>query len=619
MNRTAVDTIESTLNRIAKVLSKSNSKKKKKTEQASYDKYTAHIVDADGCAVSGQISNEAAFFSRGNKLVLSTGDTYDIVPDNPSIESLAVWGKPIEGCPLTPMISLAYCEPDICCWTWKRKQQNDFVVIASTKTYTPCKEDIGQILQVCCALDCEYSTQTWFTLTSETLAEPPREITIERQKLFRERNKSGIRIVSYNVLADAYSHTWDTMYSYCDAQHLDPWYRASLLIREVKDYNSDIIALQEVDSLTFDRFWRPQLEDDYQGFFTEKAGATREGCATFWRTSKFHRRNIQQVVFKDCIEERKSQYMWLRDLLKAIPEVASCIPKITTVAQICVLDQINSDDNRSVIFTNSHLFYHPIAGNIRCMQLKLLTELVSEAFLKLPDPEKIGIIMTGDFNAQSYDLPMKFMLNGHVSAMHEDWASSSLFRWGSKANFARIQNPDASSPNMIVTGTNAGNKTGEIDDIVIAELENLVSKGATMDDHLKAYFSIQQFQNEPQLNDIREKILTVLQNDRQDAILHQNQFSSQADGLLRDFSVGVGANLVHNFSFISACGFPAFTNYVSTFMGDLDWILISSKKFRVENIVSFPSEGVLPYCPSESFPSDHLSLCCDIQWHATNN
>ena len=60
---------------------------------------------------------------------------------------------------------------------------------------------------------------------------------------------------------------------------------------------------------------------------------------------------------------------------------------------------------------------------------------------------QVGTIMCGDMNAQSYDLSMKFLLSGWLDASHGEWATSSLFRWESKAN----AEPPADVTNMLCT------------------------------------------------------------------------------------------------------------------------------------------------------------------------
>lgn len=76
-------------------------------------------------------------------------------------------------------------------------------------------------------------------------------------------------------------------------------------------------------------------------------------------------------------------------------------------------------------------------------------------------------------------------------------------------------------------------------------------------------------------------------------------------------------SLSHDFSLLSACGFPPFTNYTGGFKGTLDYIFADQKYLEVESVLPLPSEDELsPHLalPSVVMPSDHLALVCDLKW-----
>lgn len=75
--------------------------------------------------------------------------------------------------------------------------------------------------------------------------------------------------------------------------------------------------------------------------------------------------------------------------------------------------------------------------------------------------------------------------------------------------------------------------------------------------------------------------------------------------------------LVCPFPLLSACGEPAYTNYVGGFHGCLDYIFLEPSKMQVEQVIPLPShEEVTTYqaLPSVSHPSDHIALVCDLTW-----
>ncbi|XP_065701508.1 2',5'-phosphodiesterase 12 [Patagioenas fasciata] len=75
--------------------------------------------------------------------------------------------------------------------------------------------------------------------------------------------------------------------------------------------------------------------------------------------------------------------------------------------------------------------------------------------------------------------------------------------------------------------------------------------------------------------------------------------------------------LRHPFQLLSACGEPAYTNYVGGFHGCLDYIFIDRTALEVEQVIPLPShEEVTTHqaLPSVSHPSDHIALVCDLKW-----
>eukprot|EP00075_Anas_platyrhynchos_P034092 XP_027323345.1 2',5'-phosphodiesterase 12 [Anas platyrhynchos] len=75
--------------------------------------------------------------------------------------------------------------------------------------------------------------------------------------------------------------------------------------------------------------------------------------------------------------------------------------------------------------------------------------------------------------------------------------------------------------------------------------------------------------------------------------------------------------LTHPFKLQSACGEPAYTNYVGGFHGCLDYIFIDKTALEVEQVIPLPShEEVTTHqaLPSVSHPSDHIALICDLKW-----
>ncbi|XP_026162807.1 2',5'-phosphodiesterase 12 [Mastacembelus armatus] len=68
----------------------------------------------------------------------------------------------------------------------------------------------------------------------------------------------------------------------------------------------------------------------------------------------------------------------------------------------------------------------------------------------------------------------------------------------------------------------------------------------------------------------------------------------------------------------SACGQPAYTNYVGGFHGCLDYIFIHPDSMQVEQVIPLPTHQEVTTheaLPSVAHPSDHIALVCDLRWN----
>ncbi|XP_023655449.1 2',5'-phosphodiesterase 12 [Paramormyrops kingsleyae] len=71
------------------------------------------------------------------------------------------------------------------------------------------------------------------------------------------------------------------------------------------------------------------------------------------------------------------------------------------------------------------------------------------------------------------------------------------------------------------------------------------------------------------------------------------------------------------FRLVSACGEPAYTNYVGGFHGCLDYVLVEPRTLEVDQVIPMPCHQEVTThqaLPSVSHPSDHIALVCDLIW-----
>ena len=78
--------------------------------------------------------------------------------------------------------------------------------------------------------------------------------------------------------------------------------------------------------------------------------------------------------------------------------------------------------------------------------------------------------------------------------------------------------------------------------------------------------------------------------------------------------------LAHSFQFASGCGIPKFTTLIPGFVATLDYILYDQTAFKVaQSFPMFGASDLEPGIPSETFPSDHVALVCDLEWTRGDN
>ncbi|XP_030543069.1 carbon catabolite repressor protein 4 homolog 6 isoform X2 [Rhodamnia argentea] len=189
-------------------------------------------------------------------------------------------------------------------------------------------------------------------------------------------------ILSYNILADylAINHR-SKLYYHIPRYMLDWQWRKRSILFELGLWSADIMCFQEVD-----KFY--DLEEElksrgYCGIWKMRTGNPVDGCAIFWRASRF------KLLQEECIEFNK---LGLRD----------------NVAQICVLELVSENEtgntthqsassagSRKIVVCNIHVLYNPKRGEIKLGQIRVLLDrayVVSRAWADAP------VVLCGDFN-----------------------------------------------------------------------------------------------------------------------------------------------------------------------------------------------------------------------------
>lgn len=437
---------------------------------------------SSGAELDPETTNVDAWVS-GRTLVVDGVGSFRVRVNAPSLESVAVFGYPAVGSPLVANpVGARHCDEDEDLeYEWFRLSGEGAddaargavaasdVPVGTGRVYTPGTADLGRVLAVTATPvpprgdDAPCGAPASFATARATAAARARPNASKRMaQLVAEgpdastasADPSATRIMTYNVLADAYAHTWASLYPYLSAAAADPRVRLPLAMQDILLASPEIVALQEVDRKWYGAFWVPQMRAaGYApaGPLAEKTGLTREGCCVFVKAAAWRVVDAAVVSLKrpgPMPEEGPTAAF-----VASQPHLREALEKISTVGLVATLEPIrDADKRRALVVANAHLFFHPGATHVRALQTRWLLrhaqkarETYARAAAKAPgetsgddprEPRKIGLVVCGDFNAEPFDAAARFAAEGVLSAGDVDWALGSAFRWGGTSSRA---------------------------------------------------------------------------------------------------------------------------------------------------------------------------------------
>lgn len=172
----------------------------------------------------------------------------------------------------------------------------------------------------------------------------------------------------FNVLCDKYATR--QLYGYCPSWALDWDYRKQQILKEIATHNCDIIMLQEVETCEFYSYFQPELQQrGYEGVFRNKSRARTmadgdhvDGCAVFFRTSKFEMQEEMLVEFErlGAAHGAGSEDMLNRVMPKdniAVGVMLKFLPSMTPL-----------------FVTNAHLTWDPVFKDVKVIQAVMLVK-----------------------------------------------------------------------------------------------------------------------------------------------------------------------------------------------------------------------------------------------------
>ncbi|CAM9612878.1 unnamed protein product [Discosporangium mesarthrocarpum] len=482
--------------------------------------------------------------------------------------------------------------------------------------YTPGAEDVGHSLMVRCtpvASGGRRGRSVVHAITNPVRQGPEPGLLSLRQQWLKDQGSQGgvdeaerkaegsatsnrgrLRWVCYNILADMFctsTQAGAVLYPHCPHQYRAASYRLQLVLGEVRGYHADLVFLQECEAKTFNSYFNPLLgHEGFHGLFKNKSGSSPEGVALFFRRSKLRHRSSHDLVLKDAIPAMDE----FQPLLDALPHLKSLVEgKLTTVAQVVVLSVEGSPGVRLVV-ANTHLYFHPQAAHIRVMQLAAIMKRVAEVKRSLVSQGlKAVVLVGGDLNSVP-DGPVRYLCGDLITPESGLWAKVASFQWHSCQRYLNMKK----------------NRK---------EMKKRSWRG-------DRFFNTEAFEgvnNSPGALGIEAPPPPPAS---QAGNLGVVAAGSDSDVLMGD-GLGNPANLASQSlplpylrleaELVLASGMPPFTNFTPTFTETLDYVFVEKGAVRLLGTAPMPEEDALravtPGLPSETFPSDHVSLVGDLQ------
>ncbi|EEB10871.1 CCR4-NOT transcription complex subunit, putative [Pediculus humanus corporis] len=316
-------------------------------------------------------------------------------------------------------------------WYKKLPHHRDWIYCEDNFFYTPKEEDIGYNIKLVCIPKSENKIGSEYHVDCPKLVTPFNETELikKRHEFTKSETKpEKIRVVCYNILADTYTNTKEaknSIFAYCNSDALDLENRKRLLLTELTGYNSDIICLQEVDKKLYDTVFLPFCNfKNFNSVYNKKEGF-REGCAMFYKKSKFE--FIDHVQYLYAVELKNNKiFKNLKEIIYNNNKLVTRLNSLQTLLQVVVLKSLTSANDYLVV-GNTHLYFHPDADHIRLLQgimgFDLLNNTANELKRKLPDIN-VSIIFCGDFNSTPDCGVYKYITEGYIEGSEIDWKSN---------------------------------------------------------------------------------------------------------------------------------------------------------------------------------------------------
>jgi CCR4-NOT transcription complex subunit 6 len=308
-----------------------------------------------------------------------------------------------------------------------------WVAIGINKEYVPTADDVGCVLRVevsaTATNDGKLLAGPMISFTDHVLSTPrgppSRSLLTIPSTVPISSAGARFRVISYNILAELYATK--QAYPYCDTWSLSWPYRRVMIQQELEETQGDIICLQEVQADHYEQHLNPFMQAlGYDGMYKQKSRESMgqygkvDGCATFWRRTKFIMVENYSVEFNDCAREAAAA-LRLDDI-----ECRKYMNRLSrdNIAQLFIFEVVNRATNTTgarrqmshICVVNTHIYSNKTRPDVKLWQsIALMREVESVAVAR-----DVAVLVCGDFNSEADSAVHEFMAGGALQQPHPE-------------------------------------------------------------------------------------------------------------------------------------------------------------------------------------------------------
>lgn len=504
----------------------------------------------------------AALFQSAH---LTIGDAveYVLVRNSPAVESIWVLGPLLVGIPVVPFAETLHCDGDGCEWRWFRLPETSGSteeLVATTRSYTPIARDVGARFRLECAppsrgasedTEIESSTQLASIVTPPAEEGPDRSVFSTRQELGKSRADEN-EIDAFRVMS------YNVLFDGYTTDHAKRSKFAYANPRAIKEpYRMQLVA-QEVLESNSDLVLMQEMGGAVFSRYFDPLMRAKGFTPLYAGKTGSTVEGCAMLIRSSCFGV----------LEHFTVDVSAAVASSTNPAVQAVLEHYG--EVKKGVMTSPTIAQIAVLQHVQDSTKRLVVSN-THLFFRY-DADLIRLLQTAAL-VELVDVKRNELASANPSkpppaiVMGGDWNAF----------------PNASAIEFLLDG-------------VVPNSHRHIQSATTF-----------QWDGVPTIEALREAGGSTI-------------FSAgEADN--SNLKVELPKEFAHKLKFESGCGIPEFTNYASSpghlFAATLDYVVLEVNRLQVKQV--FPnftrdevsSEVALP---STTFPSDHVSIVCDLGW-----